>query len=230
MSTEDGSPVEVYRRLPPMGEPELLHALAPGGRVLDLGAGTGRIADPLVALGHDVLAVDSSAEMLAAVRSARTHRARIEDLDLAECFDVVLLAGHLVNTPDAALRRALLSTAARHLADGGRVLLQWHEPAWFDRLSPGARLDGAIGPLASTLEVHDLTDGVLSATVTYRDGDLAWSHAFRAARLTRERLAAELRISGLRLAASSPAPSWLVASAARRRRRTGSSSSTSGTA
>jgi len=211
VSTEDGSPVEVYRRLPAMGEPELAHALFPGGRVLDLGAGTGRIADPLVALGHDVLAVDSSAEMLAAVRSARTHRARIEDLDLAERFDVVLLASNLVNTPDAAQRSALLATARRHLADDGRVLLQWHEPAWFDRLSPGARLDGAIGPLSSTLEVHDLAGGVLSATVTYRDRARVWAQAFRAARLALDDLDAELGAAGLRRLPPAPAESWAVA-------------------
>jgi len=151
VSTEDGSPVEVYRRLPAMGEPELAHALFPGGRVLDLGAGTGRIADPLVALGHDVLAVD------------------------------------------------------------GRVLLQWHEPAWFDRLSPGARLDGAIGPLSSTLEVHDLAGGVLSATVTYRDGARVWAQAFRAARLALDDLDAELGAAGLRRLPPAPAESWAVA-------------------
>jgi SAM-dependent methyltransferase len=211
--TDDGCPVEVYRRLPAMGEPELVHRVAPGGRVLDLGAGTGRIADPLVALGHDVLAVDGSAEMLAAVRSARTHRARIEDLDLAERFDVVLLAGHLVNTPDTGLRRALLATARRHLADGGRVLLQWHEPAWFDRLSPGARLDGAIGPLASSLEVHDLADGVLSATVTYRDADRVWAQPFRAVRLSAAELADALGAAGLRPVPPPPAPSWVLAAA-----------------
>jgi SAM-dependent methyltransferase len=216
-TAEDGSPVEVYRRLPAMGEPELVHALAPGGRVLDLGSGTGRIADPLVALGHEVLAVDSSAEMLDAVRSARTHRARIEELDLAERFDVVLLAAHLVNTPDAGLRRALLSAAHRHLADDGRVLLQWHEPGWFDALRPGARHEGSIGPLRSALEVHDLAGGLLWATVTYRDGDQAWSQTFRAARLTDDEIAADLRAAGLRRAGPAPAPSWLVAIAQRQR-------------
>ena len=211
--TDDGCPVEVYLRLPAMGEPELVHRLAPGGRVLDLGAGTGRIADPLVALGHDVLAVDGSAEMLAAVRSARTHRARIEDLDLAERFDVVLLASHLVNTPDPALRRALLAASRRHLADGGRVLLQWHEPAWFDGLSPGARLDGTIGPLSSSLEVHDLADGVVSATVTYRDAARVWTQDFRAARLSAAELEDALEEAGLRPVPPNPAPSWVLAAA-----------------
>jgi SAM-dependent methyltransferase len=213
--TGDGCPVEVYLRLRAMGEPELVHRLAPGGRVLDLGAGTGRIADPLVALGHDVLAVDDSAEMLAAVRSARTHRARIEDLDLAERFDVVLLAGHLVNTADTALRLALLATARRHLADGGRVLLQWHEPAWFDHLSPGARPDGAIGPLSSSLQVHGFADDVLSATVTYRDGDATWAQTFRAARLTVDDLDDALRAAGLIRVPPAPAPSWAMAQAQR---------------
>jgi SAM-dependent methyltransferase len=112
----DGSPVEVYRRLPSMGEPELVSGLLPpGARVLDLGAGTGRTADPLAELGYDVVAVDDSAEMLAHVRRARPHLGRIEDLALAERFDLVLLAGHLVNTPDAGLRRALLAAARRHL-------------------------------------------------------------------------------------------------------------------
>jgi hypothetical protein len=71
--------------------------------------------------------------MLARVQRA-THRGRIEDLDLGERLDAVLLASHLVSTGDDAERAALPATARRHLAGGGRVLLQWHEPAWFDGL------------------------------------------------------------------------------------------------
>jgi SAM-dependent methyltransferase len=210
--TADGCAVEVYRRLPAMGEPEVVHEVAgPGARVLDLGAGTGRIADPLVGLGHDVVAVDDSADMLAAVRRARPHRSRIEDLDLPDRFDLVLLASHLVNTPDDVLRRALLLAARRHLADGGRVLLQWHEPAWFDALRAGASAEGAIGGLTSRLHVHDLTGGLLTATVTYRDGEETWTQPFTALRLDHDRMAAELAAAGLRPEPRAPAPSWLVA-------------------
>ena len=132
--TADGCPVEVYRRLPALGEPELVHGWAPpGARVLDLGAGVGRIADPLVALGHDVLAVDSSAEMLAGVGRARTHLGDIAGLRLAERFDVVLLASHLVSTADAELRYELLTAAVR----------TWHPAAGCSR--SGTRRRGSTG-------------------------------------------------------------------------------------
>jgi SAM-dependent methyltransferase len=210
--TDDGCPVEVYRRLPAMGEPELVHRVAgPGARILDLGAGTGRIADPLAALGHAVVAVDDSPAMLAHVRLARPHRSRIEDLDLADRFDLVLLASHLVNTPDDALRRGLLRAARRHLADGGQVLLQWHEPDWFDGLRPGLTAEGPLGGFTSRLVVHDVAGALVTATVTYADATGTWSQPFTARRLSSEEVAGELAASGLRLAAVAPAASWLLA-------------------
>jgi SAM-dependent methyltransferase len=210
--TADGCPVEVYRRLPAMGEPELVDALVrPRARILDLGAGTGRIADPLVALGHEVVAVDGSAEMLAHVRRARPHHARIEELHLGERFDAVLLASHLVNTPDDGLRRALLDAARRHLDDGGRLLLQWHEPGWFDGLRAGTVTEGGIGGLTSRLEVHGFEGGVVAATVSYSDGRSTWAQPFRALRLDVDRLAAELGAAGLVLDPEAPAPGWLIA-------------------
>ncbi len=57
--TPDGSPVEVYLRLPPRGEAELVHAaIASGAEILELGCGVGRITHELVRLGHPVIAVD----------------------------------------------------------------------------------------------------------------------------------------------------------------------------
>jgi SAM-dependent methyltransferase len=93
--TDDGCPVELYLRFPHQGEADLVHAAVPAGAtVLDLGCGTGRIAHPLIELGHPVTAVDASAEMLAHVRGAHTVHSRIADLDLARPFDVVLMASH----------------------------------------------------------------------------------------------------------------------------------------
>ena len=107
--TPDGCAVDLYALLPPMGEPELVHAAIPAGAsILELGAGAGRMTARLVELGHPVVAVDESAEMLAHVRGAETVRARIQDLELGRRFDAVLLASFLVNTPDRALRGAFL--------------------------------------------------------------------------------------------------------------------------
>jgi 2-polyprenyl-3-methyl-5-hydroxy-6-metoxy-1,4-benzoquinol methylase len=68
-STDDGCPVEIYAALPPGGEAGVIHAaIPPAARVLELGCGTGRIAEPLAALGHRVTGVDSSAAMPAHLR------------------------------------------------------------------------------------------------------------------------------------------------------------------
>src|SRR5918999_2721713 len=106
----DGSPVDLYLRLPSFGEPEIVHAAIPtGASILELGSGTGRMTHELIRLGHPVTAVDESAEMLAHVGGATTVLGRIEDLDLGRAFDCVLLASHFVNTADPAERRRLLA-------------------------------------------------------------------------------------------------------------------------
>ena len=78
----DGCAVEVYRRLPPAGEAELVHAAAPAGAVvLDLGCGVGRIGAPLAALGHHVVGVDEAPAMLALLPAGvEPVRSRIEAL------------------------------------------------------------------------------------------------------------------------------------------------------
>ena len=196
--TADGCPVEVYRRLPALGEADLVHVWAgPGARVLDLGAGVGRIADPLVELGHHVVAVDNSGSMLAAVRRARPHLGEIAGLRLAERFDVVLLASHLVNTPDDGLRHELLATAARHLSDGGRLVAQWHPQEWFDRLRPGEVREGLIGDLVCRFTVRSLVAGVLDAEVRYTAASDSWTQPFRASRLTTADLDRALAGAGL---------------------------------
>jgi SAM-dependent methyltransferase len=194
--TADGCAVELYTLLQPMGEPGIVHAAVPAGAsVLELGAGAGRVTHPLVALGHPVVAVDESAEMLANIRGADTVRARIEDLDLHRRFDVVLLASFLVNTDDRDARRRFLATCRRHVGDGGHVLIQRHPPAWFDDAAEGEGVAGGV--------IHRLRDlrrprpGLLAATVEYQMGDRVWTQTFTAERLDDEALAAALAEAGL---------------------------------
>jgi SAM-dependent methyltransferase len=79
--------------------------------VLELGCGTGRLADALVALGHPTTGVDQSAAMLAHVHRAAPVLADIEGLDLGRRFDGVVLASHLVNVADPARGRRSLPPA-----------------------------------------------------------------------------------------------------------------------
>lgn len=127
--TADGCAAEVYRLLPAAPEAPMLAQLVPaGGSVLDLGAGTGRLAHALRDLGLAVTAVDESAAMLAQIRPGVTLvRSNITSLRLKVRYDLVLLASYLVNTDDE-LRRGLLDACRRHVADTGTVVVQRHPP------------------------------------------------------------------------------------------------------
>ena len=194
--TADGCAVEVYLLLPPLGEAELICANAPAtASVLDLGCGTGRVARGLVERGLEVVGVDQSAEMLAHADGFETVHAPIAGLDLGRRFDVVLLASHLVNTPDDAERRGILATAARHLAETGVVLVEWHPPEWFDQVSDETA--GVAGQVRIELaDVHRDGD-LLGATVRYWSGDELWTQTFTTRRFDDEALRRELRDAGL---------------------------------
>lgn len=190
--TPDGCAVEFYALLPPGQEPEIVHAAAPSTRasVLELGAGTGRIADALVELGHPVVAVDESPEMLAHVRRAETACAQIESLALGRRFDVVLLASHMINAPEESIRRTFLETCARHVSDEGCVIIQQHPPGWFTSI---AESEDEAGGIAFRLRrLSRPAPGLVSATAEYQAGDRVWTHSFTAARLDEPALHAAL--------------------------------------
>lgn len=173
----DGSAVDVYVALP--AEPELgrVRSLVRGrARVLDLGCGTGRIANPLAIDGHSVVAVDDSEAMLARVVGAETVMADVRTLDLNRCFDAVLALSHLINSSDRSRRLDLLRVCRRHLDDDGVVVVQRYRPDWVPAASEGASGD-------VTMRLHDVVlrdGGVFAAVVTYAIGDRSWSQSFEA--------------------------------------------------
>jgi SAM-dependent methyltransferase len=210
----DGSPVELYARLRPAGEPELIaDALAPGASVLELGCGTGRIADALVALGHPTVGVDQSTAMLARVHRARPVLADIEHLDLGCQFDAVVLASRLVNTADRPRRRARLATCAAHVGPGGVVLVERHDPAW--------AAQAADGPLGEQDGMSFALEGVtrdgdrLTATSVYVIDGRELRHRWTAQVLDDAALDRELATVGLaRRRFLDPEATWVLCTSA----------------
>ncbi|MBI2325368.1 MAG: class I SAM-dependent methyltransferase [Chloroflexi bacterium] len=170
----DGSPIGLYLALGTQGEPELIHSVAsPGAEVLDLGCGVGRIAHALIALGHPVVAVDESVEMLAHVRGAVAVRSAIEELDLGRTFPCVLLMSNLVNASTTLRRRRLLRSCRRHVAPDGIVVIERYDPKM--PLHAGT-WTGEYGGLAVTVERSGHGSRAY-ARITYAhpDGRL-WTH------------------------------------------------------
>jgi len=104
-------------------------------RVLELGAGTGRLAVPLAARGLDVVAVDSSTAMLDRLRARdQDETIRIVTGDMVDDmpagpFDAVFVADNtLFNLDDAGRQRACFSAVAQRLASKGSFLVEAFVP------------------------------------------------------------------------------------------------------
>ncbi|MFF5259601.1 class I SAM-dependent methyltransferase [Actinomadura viridis] len=192
----DGSAVEFYAAMPPdRDSAALVHgAVPPGAAILELGAGAGRVTRPLLDLGHPVVAVDESADMLARIEGAETVRSAIEDLDLGRTFEVVLMMSFLICYGP---RRELLETCRRHLAPGGRVIVQRETAGWFDSAGPSEWERQGVRYRLFDVVRHG--PDLLSASMEYRLGERAWVHSFTSRRLGDEELEEVLADAGLRL-------------------------------
>jgi SAM-dependent methyltransferase len=191
----DGSPVEVYCRLAPQGEPELIAtALPPGATVLEIGSGTGRLTHPLLELGFRVTAVDNEPEMLAHVRGAETVLADAERLDLGRRFDCVLLASHFVNDADDRSRRELLRACARHLEADGLLLAEAYPP----ELDWAAGRETRLGDVVVRLAEVERNGDLVRAAMEYEVDEMRWRQPFTARILDEDALRDELARVGLR--------------------------------
>jgi SAM-dependent methyltransferase len=169
---------------------DLMHLFpAPPADVIDIGAGTGRDAAALAALGHRVVAVEPTAELRTLAR--RLHPdpeiAWVDDAlpDLAQvrrrgdCFDLVLLSAVWMHL-DAAERRRAMPVLARLARPGGLVALSSrHGP-----VPPGRRMfeidpaeTRALAEAAGLQTVHQgerndgfKRDGVRWSVLAFRKG------------------------------------------------------------
>lgn len=144
---------------------------APGPRVLDLGAGTGKLTGTLVALGAQVTAVEPDPAMLAELRrslpAVRALRGSAEAIPLPDASVDAVLAGNAMHWFDMAVAGPEI---ARVLAPSGILAGLWNimddRAEWVAGL---ARVSGsaAIGPRdtpagwrAETADAHLPKNGV----------------------------------------------------------------------
>ncbi|MFJ4595026.1 MULTISPECIES: class I SAM-dependent methyltransferase [unclassified Kitasatospora] len=123
---------------------------APGPRVLDLGAGTGKLTGVLAALGAEVIAVEPDPAMLAELRRSlpevRALSGSAEAIPLPDASVDAVVAGNAMHWFDMA---AAGPEIARVLAPGGVLAGLWNvlddQVAWVDGL---AQISGGetIGP------------------------------------------------------------------------------------
>ena len=103
--------------------------IGPGGRVLDAGCGTGRVARELARRGVDVVGIDNDPSMLAVARGEapdlRWLAADLGQLDLGERFDVVVLAGNVIVFVAPGTEGDVLRRCAEHLVPGGLLVCGW---------------------------------------------------------------------------------------------------------
>ncbi|MET0273030.1 MAG: class I SAM-dependent methyltransferase [Phenylobacterium sp.] len=133
------------------GDVDIYAGLLPaGGSVLELGAGTGRVAFALAERGFTVTGVDLAASMLTQAQAKRAAlppevAARVElrrgdmtALDLKRTFDLVACTYFtLAHVPGGSAWKNTFATAARHLAPGG--LAAFHLPLLEIMRSPGPK-------------------------------------------------------------------------------------------
>jgi ubiquinone/menaquinone biosynthesis C-methylase UbiE len=100
---------------------------APGPRVLDLGAGTGKLTAVMAALGADVIAVEPDPAMLAELRRALPDvlalPGRAEAIPLPDASVDAVLVGHVLHWFDMAVAGPEI---ARVLVPGGILASLWN--------------------------------------------------------------------------------------------------------
>jgi SAM-dependent methyltransferase len=190
-----------------------------GSPVLDIGAGTGRVALDLARRGHEVVALDRDAALLDALRersaglSVTTVRADARDYALERRFGLIVVpmqTVQLLGGPEG--RARFLACARDHLAPGGLLAaaladaLEAFDAEHDQPPMPDLREVGGVVYASHPVAVRDLGERAAIERVreiVARDGTRTVSDdVVELDRLDPETLAAEAEAVGLRAEAS----------------------------
>lgn len=122
-----------------VGEARLAHAMAPpGGRILDVGSGMGRIGAHLLTLGHQVVAAEPDPGLVAQSRETWPELdvlpleilaltpATLDDAGHPTTFDVIVCVGNVLPFVAEGTEVAVLARLRELLAPDGRILVGFH--------------------------------------------------------------------------------------------------------
>ena len=156
---------------------DLLAELAAGGRALELGIGTGRIALPLARRGVPVHGIDMSRAMVARLRTKPGGDAvgvTVGDFATAKVDGTFSLAylvfNTIMNLTTQEAQVACFRNAAAHLRPGGCFVIEVHIPQ-LRRLPPGQNvLPFHVSPDRWAFDVYDPATQAMSSNYVTVDG------------------------------------------------------------
>ena len=106
-------------------EAELVCALG-GDRIIDAGCGTGRVASELARRGRTVIGVDNDSDMLALAKERNPEvswvLSDLASVELYGTFDLVVMAGDVLNYVSPGYESLVVSNLSRHLVPGGLMV------------------------------------------------------------------------------------------------------------
>lgn len=191
----------LIRRRRPIGEsPDLRPASTRRAHLLDGSSGAARVL-------HSLRELD--VRFPTVIQAVLDEDAGIEDvaaLDVGRLFVTVILGSHLVNVPEAGLRRGFLDAARRHLVGDCDVLVEHHPVDWAATAAAvPATASGAPGMTRVNVDPP-----FVSAVSVYDVGGRVVRRPFTARVLGEPELVDELAAAGL-FVRRRLSPTWLVA-------------------
>jgi SAM-dependent methyltransferase len=156
-----------------------VQARAPGAKILDVGAGTGRIAVPLAEGGARLVCVEPSPAMRAQLQAKLDARPDLGErvslvagdavsFDLGRTFAAAFLSGTFDHFLDRAERLASLRNIARHLEPGGMLVFDVFLGLMRDSpLSPAGCVRAGEWEYRRFVSAHVLPERTIEVTLVY---------------------------------------------------------------
>lgn len=180
------------------------------GSVLEMAVGTGRLALPIARRGLEVVGVDASPKMLAALGEKDPEGTvtpvcgDFVDTDLGRTFDVSLLAlNTLFILPDREDQIRALANLRRHVGEEGKVVVEAYDPVQYHTLTEPKVVTYQLGPtglMIDSVMAHPVSQTVVIVHSILEDGAMR-----KTVEVSRYAWPSELdlmaRLAGLRLTA-----------------------------